>query len=253
MNHEIQTATYITKTEFLEPQLLLFEREHHYAPPQSEIDVFGNFWVLGFSSLNEGALSFSRFGTHPLSGKIGVLIPPYSIVEWVLQSTRLNWTALIWPADKLKLSLTEPIAFRWQSHNSLPNCFAHIEEQVSNLANTIPIGKLNQKSALANEAKQLLDQELGEELTIGDLAQRLSVEAHGLTRVFKKTFGITPIIYRNKQRVIDSMFHLLFNHEQNISDIGFNVGFADLSRFNKEFKKYTLAKPSQYQTKRLPT
>jgi AraC-like DNA-binding protein len=68
-----------------------------------------------------------------------------------------------------------------------------------------------------------------------------------LTYHFKKDFQITPKEYLNRARVIASMYALIRGGA--VADSGFSSGFADLSRYYKNFKKFSHVPPGKYRVK----
>lgn len=60
----------------------------------------------------------------------------------------------------------------------------------------------------------------------------------------KKDFGITPVEYRSRLRISSAIEHLVYG--TTILETSFSVGFNDLSRFYKQFKKITLLSPGKY-------
>jgi AraC-like DNA-binding protein len=97
--------------------------------------------------------------------------------------------------------------------------------------------------------KSRIDATYDHRVTLQDLAVDLSQSRVMMSRLFKRSFGLSPIDYRGRLRISKSASQLLFGMGvgyRNISDVGFDSGFEDLSRFNKEFKKFLNATPSQY-------
>jgi len=84
----------------------------------------------------------------------------------------------------------------------------------------------------------MIEEEYQNLYRISSLAKRIDSENWDLTRAFKKSYGITPLKYLNSLRTIEAIYKILENGKNaKIIDIAFNVGFRDLSRFNKQFKK----------------
>ena len=248
----ITTSKYILESHLLNDDLMYYQHHHHYEFPLNESDVFGNYWVLGFAELEPGQLYFSDGSRNlELKGAFGILIPPFSIVQWRVRSKKLIWHAFIWKQHLFTElpRLNKPVAFsllkkHWptslESLNAVLNC------QLSKLD-----FNENEKINTSQKIKTLIDESLGESLSIKQISQTLGLSPSVITRSFKKFFGVTPVCYRNKLRVFESMIHLLFEKEKtNIAQLGFQVGFSDLSRYNKEFKKFILTSPKDFQLKK---
>jgi AraC-like DNA-binding protein len=66
-----------------------------------------------------------------------------------------------------------------------------------------------------------------------------------MSRYFKDSYKLSPLQYCNRLRCFDASW-LLLAEQIKVSEAAYDVGFKDLSRFNKQFKKHLQAKPSQY-------
>ena len=73
-------------------------------------------------------------------------------------------------------------------------------------------------------------------------ADRLKVSHEHLSRQFKKDYGLTPSAYLHKLRVAEATSRLSKGEE--IIDISLDVGYNDLSRFYKQFRKATRTSPA---------
>ncbi|MCL1807896.1 MAG: AraC family transcriptional regulator [Oscillospiraceae bacterium] len=87
-----------------------------------------------------------------------------------------------------------------------------------------------------------------EGISDGILAKQVNMAVGTFCRYFKRLFGVTPIQYINKYRILKSR-ELLVNTERKVSEIAFMCGYNNLSNFNREFKKYMGTTPSKYRGK----
>ncbi|MEK7259683.1 MAG: helix-turn-helix domain-containing protein [Pseudomonadota bacterium] len=86
-------------------------------------------------------------------------------------------------------------------------------------------------------------------LTIGELAERLSLQEYRLRRVINKQLG-----YRNFNQFLNAFrieeacnrLALPFEQREPIANIAFDVGYSALSSFNKAFKDMHNLTPTQY-------
>ena len=86
-------------------------------------------------------------------------------------------------------------------------------------------------------------------LTIGELAERLSIQEYRLRRVINKQLG-----YRNFNQFLNAFrieeacnrLALPFEQREPIANIAFDVGYSALSSFNKAFKDLHNLTPTQY-------
>jgi len=86
-------------------------------------------------------------------------------------------------------------------------------------------------------------------LTIGELAQRLSMQEYRLRRVINKELGYRNFNqFLNEFRIAEACRRLELPQEQRepIANIAFDVGYSALSSFNKAFKDIHHVTPTQY-------
>jgi AraC-like DNA-binding protein len=83
-----------------------------------------------------------------------------------------------------------------------------------------------------------------EDVTVGDLADRVDMSAARLIRVFAALFGTTPHQLRTQVR-LDRARELLA-HGGGVTDVCMEVGFSSLGSFSALFTRWTGAPPSRY-------
>lgn len=96
-------------------------------------------------------------------------------------------------------------------------------------------------SRLAWVAAQRIESGLLNELGINELAARLGITERHLRRVFRETFGVTPVAYAQTQRLLNAK-RLLMDTQLPITELALAAGFGSLRRFNALFlSRYRLA------------
>ncbi|MCB1665180.1 MAG: AraC family transcriptional regulator [Pseudomonadales bacterium] len=86
-------------------------------------------------------------------------------------------------------------------------------------------------------------------LTIGELAQRLSIQEYRLRRVINKQLGYRNFNqFLNEFRIEEACRRLTTtaHHREQIANIAYDVGYSALSSFNKAFKDIHNLTPTQY-------
>lgn len=85
-------------------------------------------------------------------------------------------------------------------------------------------------------------------LSLPDLAEKLEVPSHHLSRVINEKLGLNFFEFINKYRVDEVKANLIDPSYQNLSVLGiaFDSGFNSKSAFNRVFKKFTGTTPSAY-------
>lgn len=83
-----------------------------------------------------------------------------------------------------------------------------------------------------------------------DIAEHLGLSADYLTRLFKKTTGVSPVEYLRNYRV-GKAIGFLQQSDRAVGEISAAVGISDLSVFSRQFKKITGVSPSAARKSRL--
>lgn len=95
------------------------------------------------------------------------------------------------------------------------------------------------------EAKAYIDKNLAKEVSLEEVAEVLGLNASYFSQLFKSATGETFVHYRIKCRM-ERAKKLLEQPHYRITDISYEVGYADHPHFTKTFKKYTGLSPSEY-------
>ncbi|MFW0754717.1 helix-turn-helix domain-containing protein [Pseudomonas sp. H11T01] len=90
--------------------------------------------------------------------------------------------------------------------------------------------------------------DLNEELRMSVIARQLEMSEPAFSRFFKRTTGHTFVDLTRKLR-IQRACRLLLQSKLSVSDICFEVGYANLSNFNRHFRHEMLETPSEYRKK----
>jgi|GEM_PF-5164441 AraC-type DNA-binding domain-containing proteins len=80
------------------------------------------------------------------------------------------------------------------------------------------------------------------------LAQESGLSKFHLIRVFKKSVGMSPAKYFNQVK-IDLAKHWLLTSKKSVLSIAMELGFGDLSTFNKAFKRTLGISPSAFRSR----
>ncbi len=114
--------------------------------------------------------------------------------------------------------------------------------------------KCGERSARRSDNKSLekmkliikyIENNYADKITIEDMAEELGLSQSHFMKFFKNTMGTTFIDYLNEYRLTMAS-KLLISSESSILDIAAEVGFDNLSYFNRLFKRRFLASPREY-------
>lgn len=84
-----------------------------------------------------------------------------------------------------------------------------------------------------------------QQITLEDVAQKIAMNKDSFCRFFKKTFRKSFFEFVNEYKV-SMATKMLINTDLTASEIGFKVGYNNLSFFNRQFNKFIKMSPSKY-------
>ena len=95
------------------------------------------------------------------------------------------------------------------------------------------------------KAALLIQQRYWDHLTLPALAREVGVSQYRLSRRFHEVMGVTLRTYLLRAR-LEKAKDLLATTREQITEVALAVGYSDLPRFDKLFKRYTGMTPSAY-------
>jgi AraC-like DNA-binding protein len=99
--------------------------------------------------------------------------------------------------------------------------------------------------ALISQAKSFIEERYAEELTVADVSSHLGMSRFVLYRKFKSVEGVSPCEYLRHVRLMKAL-ELLPSGQSTVTEIAYLLGFGDLARFDKVFKRAMGVTPSAY-------
>ncbi len=209
----------------------------------ASVFVFGRGWLLEVIELESGEYFFYSDGkkVRPARDRFGVFYPSFSLVRPFLRKVRGTVAGVgdIRPLDGLP---DHPVLFetRFEGEFTSPGQAAEVLKLASD-RRSIEIN--TRPSVLSVRCKKLIDENYLGEPGIARIAERLKVSHEHMTRTFKRDYGMSPSGYLHHLRVAEATFRLQLGHQ--IIDISGEVGYNDLSRFYKQFRKKTATSPGE--------
>ncbi|NLZ69187.1 MAG: AraC family transcriptional regulator [Spirochaetales bacterium] len=97
------------------------------------------------------------------------------------------------------------------------------------------------------KARSFIDEHYGEEITLEDIADHVSLSKFHLSREFKKDIGLSPMSYLAERRILEAK-NLLVRTDYSIADIASSVGVSSSSYFSQSFRHLTGMTPQEFRS-----
>ena len=204
--------------------------------------TFVHGWLLEIIELTGGDYYFYSDGkeVRPKRSPFGVFYPPYTFVRAAVRNVKGSVHGI--GSETLPSGFPDsPFIFE----TDRVEVFTKIDQASSvldNCWNRQPIAACTRPSLITLKAKRLIDENYLQFPSIARIAKRLNISHEHLSRQFKKDYGLSPSAYLHKLRVAAATFRLSRGEE--IIEISQEVGYNDLSRFYKQFRKATSTSPA---------
>ena len=108
----------------------------------------------------------------------------------------------------------------------------------------------NQRCLVVQRAAAVIQERYWDRLSLTSLARQVGIGKYHLSHRFRDVLGISFRDYLLKVR-LERAKVLLTTGRVSITEVAQNVGFGDLARFDKVFKRYTGVTPSTYRSSHL--
>jgi len=119
---------------------------------------------------------------------------------------------------------------------------AAVQDASSSASPTAPSARDNER---ARAAMHHMDAHAGQEMSLDDLARAADLSAFHLLRVFRQATGVTPHQYLMRVRLHRAL-ELLRDTRLPIVDVAYSSGWADLSNFNRAFRREMRCSPREF-------
>lgn len=199
-------------------------------------------WLIEFFELRSGKISLtnSTQEIHPQNNHFGIIYPPFSITRPCFKDVEGNLRGIAGTLELPVKFAKHPSIFETNLAESPQNIEQIIV--ILNSSQNVQTIEINPKASLLSlKAKKLIDENYLIYPSIARIANRLSVSHEHLTRQFKQDFLMTPNYYLHQLRLADANFRLAKGEK--IINVSNEVGYNDLSRFYKQFRKSNAQSP----------
>lgn len=235
------------RTELLPDGSYLFEDEMKIDGELTALVVTSAAWLLELYELRAGELWFvsRRQQIRPATKRFGVLYPPFSIAQPCFKHFRGHLIGIAATTSLPAEFMVGPSVFDVSSIKP-PADVAEVIEILKAGDHRQRVDLNPEPSLLSLRAKRLIDENHLAYPSIARIAARIGVTHEHLSRQFKRDFGMSPSGYLRQVRVADATLRLARGEE--IVNISQDVGYNDLSRFYKQFRKTTSTSPGVCKT-----
>lgn len=209
--------------------------------------VIGAGWLLEIVELSAGEYFFFRDGeeVRPAGARFGIFYPPFAVVKFYVKDMKGKNTGIGGFGSLPPEFPSAPVIF--ETDFDAPFTGARQAAEVLKAGRGRRSIELNTKpSLLSLKAKRLIDENYPVYPSIARIAARLKVSHEHLSRQFKRDYEMSPSAYLHQVRMAEATFRLSIGEE--IAAISHDVGYNDLSRFYKQFRKATKTSPGNCRT-----
>ena len=230
------------KTENLPEGLYYFEDELEIEGVLKANVITCTGWLLELLQLNAGEVSFFSGAEEirPHFAQLAVFYPPFTFTQPCFKRVKARLKGIAGIIDLPAGFLQKPFVFETDFAKT-PKTVAEVIEILNSRRHVQFIDANPKASLLSLKAKKLIDENYRIFPSISRIAARLQVSHEHLTRQFKKDFGLSPNAYLHQIRIADATFRL--SQGEAIIEVSGDVGYNDLSRFYKQFRKSTAKSP----------
>lgn len=204
--------------------------------------IFARGWLLEIVEVFEGEYFFisDRREVRPTSNRFGIFYPPFTFVRAFSRDLKgYNFGV---GSETVYPGLPDQ-PFMFESDRSAEfDCVEDAFDVLASCRDPRSIAINTSPSLISIKTKRLIDENYLVYPSIARIAARLGVSHAHVSRQFKKDFGMSPSAYLHRLRVAEATFRLSLGEE--IIDISMDVGYNDLSRFYRQFRKSTKTSPA---------
>ena len=147
--------------------------------------------------------------------------------------------------DRLKHAYFGTKVLSSRQHDGVVKLLAIFAQHISMVSNQILVQRDNTEPSAITRAKQFIQENQGDDLSLGQVAKAVNTSTFYFCKMFKKATGLNFTNYVSRIRV-EKAKNLLLNRNLRVSEIAYEVGFQSLTHFNRVFKKIMGQSPTEY-------
>jgi AraC-like DNA-binding protein len=222
----------------------LLRMDHRFVAPGEHLSrvATGAAWIFSLVWPESGEVDFPlRDGAvvRPSGKSFGLFIPPFSVVGIRFRRAVVEAAGLM--SEAPLPGFTRPLIFE-PPPGVVPYDLADVRDVLEARKDSLYL--LGSLSALCRRAKAKIDEEYKRPIPMAEVAAALNTSPATLSRAFRREIGLTPLAYRHRLQVMDAIVRL--GTGAAIADTSGEVGFGDLGRFYKAFRRTVRSSPGPY-------
>ncbi|HEX6738017.1 MAG TPA: AraC family transcriptional regulator [Vicinamibacteria bacterium] len=222
------------------PGLVALEQRLACHGSATRLLVTGEGWLLAAVEVERGRLDAAG-GATP--ARFTLFVPPRSVVSLRLEAAAL-WSLGVGGLGDPPAAHAVPVLLRAQEPRPVT------AEDVLHLAGAETVRTLEadppgggRRAPLADARRRLHENRAGPRPLAASAAE-LGLSPPALCKAFCAAYGITPKQYVQRARVFDAVLMLLLGRP--VMEAALEAGFADLSRFYRQFGRLVGSTPARY-------
>jgi two-component system response regulator YesN len=215
-----------------------------------------DLWEKELCQYFQEILDSLRFGhTNRIETLVAGLASTYSVLN-KKQSDLFRFHLLSLLLDVCKLSNEnlnneeekynsfQRVFFLFTQAKSLPDLSLQVGELIIYLAHRIKESQDGQITIVVQKAKQIIEEDYANQLSLKEVACAVNVSPFYLSRVFREEIGAGFVEYLTKVRLEKALE--LLAQGISVKECCFSVGYNDPNYFSRLFKKHYNVTPTQY-------
>ncbi|MCT2533520.1 AraC family transcriptional regulator [SAR92 clade bacterium H231] len=231
--------------QMIDSQMLSFRRTMVFEQEQWLGGISAAHWVCEILDLRDGEIQLQSGSQWLLlkPGKYLMVVPAFSGFKWKVSKALMQMQAIIFqrPYDHFFLP---SVLINNTEMDKLPQNRHDLSEVIEQAYSKPGLVSKPSEHIIAERAKMAIGQHFRKTMSLGDIAQLIHTSPAQMSRHFKQTYLMTPVEYRTELRIAESVWHLLKGCS--VGAASEEVGFTDLSRFNKNFKQINKVSPAAF-------
>lgn len=247
-DHVVSSKKGTTQFKLLDKDFLLTKRTETLPESTKKIITRGSDWVLLFSCYSPEKVKIKRQKKFvPLEGNKAILIPAFNFISLGFAEGTFENFEISSSQAFSSLNFKNPILFSWDGEY-IPNSLLELEEWIKKASDIEEIEIGTSPSQAAQNAKKYIEDNFKAQLKISDISKNLNYNRSFLSKSFKRTYGFSPLYWRQILRMYDALKQI--NSGEEITKSIYASGYTSITQYLLFFKSWFDVTPKNYRIPR---